>query len=169
MNESIRSDRLNFKIGSFEWLNFFGLPIFLILVSFFFLYSYLKDVTNQDSQIFLISFVLTIFIGIVSYRVQLERLKFKTLKISKELETLKVEVRELLTDNKWEIDYDNKKFLQATFRGNIFNLDMLTLRYGKSEIQWNVIHHPQSHNSIAALFSLNRQGRKMIEKIKACA
>jgi hypothetical protein len=78
-------------------------------------------------------------------------------------------VRQLLTDNKWEIDYDNKKFLQATFRGNFFNLDMLTLRYGKSEIKWNVIHHPQSHNSIAALFSLNRQGRKMIEKIKACA
>lgn len=169
MNESIRSDRLNFKIGSFEWLNFFGLPTFLILVSFFFLYSYLKDVTNHDSQIFLISFVLTFFIGIVSYRVQLERLKFKILKTSKELETLKDEVRELLTDNNWEIDYDNKNFLQATFRGNILNLDMLTLRYGKSEIKWNVIHHPQSHNFIATLFSLNRQGKKIIEKIKACA
>lgn len=169
MNESIKSDRLNFKIGSFEWLNYFGLPTFLILISFFFLYSYLKDYTNQDDQIFLISFVLTIFIGVVSYRVQLGRLKFKTLKISKELETLKDELRELLTNNKWEIDYDNQKFLQATFRGNIFNLDMLTLRYGKSEIKWNVIHHPRSHNSIAALFSLNRQGRKIIEKIKACA
>lgn len=169
MNKSIKSDRLNFKIGSFEWLNFFGLPTYLVLLSFLFLYSYLKDSTNQDTQIFLISFVLTFFIGIVSYLIQLKRLKFKTLKISKELDSLKDELRELLLDNKWEIDYDNKKFLQATFRGNIFGLDMLTLRYGKSEIQWNVIHHPRSHNSIAALFSLNRQGRKIMEKIKACA
>jgi len=44
---------------------------------------------------------------------------------------------------------------------------MLTLRYGKSEIKFNVIHHPHSSNSIAVLFSLNRQGRKIIAKIKA--
>jgi hypothetical protein len=169
MNTIIKSDRLSFKIGSFEWLNFFGLPAFFIFISFIFLYSFIKDSSNKDSQMFLVSFVLTVFIGVVSYIIQFKRLKFKTLKITKEIEILKVEIRELLTDNKWEIDYDNRKFLQATYRGSIFGLDMLTLRYGKSEIKWNVIYHPQSNNSLAALFSLNRQGRKIVEKIKACA
>lgn len=162
----LKSDRLYFKIGSFEWLNFFGIPLFSILAGFIFLFSYLKDST---SQMLLFSFVLSLSFGIVSYVIQSKRLKFKTLKISKELEILKTEIRELLKNNKWDINYDNKMYLQATYRGSIFNLDMLTLKYAKTEIKWNVINHPQSDNSIAALFSFNRPGKNIIRKIKACA
>jgi len=75
---------------------------------------YINEIKNEDSQILIYSFSLTIVLGIILYFVQLERLRFKTLKSSKELEILKSEVKKLLSDNKWEIDYDNKKFLQAT-------------------------------------------------------
>jgi hypothetical protein len=169
VKDNIKSDRLILKIGSFEWINFFGIPVFLILISFFILFSYLKDFNIQDSPTSLLYFALFILIGIGSFYIQLKRLRFKTLKISKDLELFKIEIRELLKAHKWEIEYDNKTFLQATFRGNIFNLDMVTLRYGKSEIKWNVIHHPQSHNSIACLFSFNIKGKKLMRKIKACA
>ncbi len=167
MPDWIKPDKLRFKIGSLEWMNFFGLPSFLILISLINAYFYFNDMNHSASKTFLIGFVLTLVIGFISYKIQQKRLNYKVFKLNTDLLEFKEKARQLLKENHWEIDYDNKQFIQATFRGNIFNLDMLTLRFKKDEIQWNIIHHPGSHNSIAAVLTLNRQGKKMIKKIIA--
>ena len=167
MKDWIKPDRIVFKIGSLEWLNYFGLPIGFIVLSLIQFYFLLKDLTGSKNEIYFLGFVLTFLLGLTTYYIQIRRLRFKTIKLKRDLNDLKSDINSILISNGWEIDYDNKLCLQATYKGSIFNLDMLTLRFRKSEIQWNVIHHPHSHNSIAALFTLNRQGNRILKKIKA--
>nr|WP_319997658.1 hypothetical protein [uncultured Draconibacterium sp.] len=170
MKNSIKSDRLSFKFGSLEWLNFYGLPIFLLILGFIGLFFFIKGF-NQINKISDLVFyvIICLLSGLLLILRQRNRLKFKRFDLNVELEDFKIKVRELLNDNKWEIDYDNKTFLQATYRGSIFGLDMLTLKFNDKEILWNVIHHPGSHNSIAATFSINRHGKRVIKKIKTSA
>lgn len=169
MPNYIKPDKIKFKLGSFEWMNFFGLPSSLIIISLFPLYFYLKDIDNATSKTELTGFIVIMVIGIATYIFQFSRLNYKTFKLNNSIIEFKERTRKLLEENKWQIDYDNQNYLQATFRGNIFNLDMLTLRFKKNEIQWNIIHHPESRNMIAALLPFNRQGKKMIKKIIASA
>jgi len=58
--------------------------------------------------------------------------------------------------------------VQAVQRGSLLNLEMITLVFKERYIRWNVIHHPESQNSIAALLSFNRYGKRIIKQIKAC-
>ncbi|MCB0380468.1 MAG: hypothetical protein KDD24_04375 [Flavobacteriales bacterium] len=169
MKDWIKNDRIVFKIGSLEWLNYYGLPAGILGLSLIQLFFLFKDFDNLKYDVILLNFCLTLILGIGTYYLQIIRLRFKSFKINKDLDAFKNEIRLLFDSNKWKIDYDNQQYMQATYRGSIFNLDMITLRFKKNEIQWNVIHHPWSHNAIAALLTLNRQGYKMIKQIKAIA
>jgi len=169
MKEHIKANRLSFKVGTFEWLNFFGLPVGLIVFSLIMLFFFIKDRFSMDSINNLIAFVVLASFGVITYYIQLRKLKLKTFQLKRNIEEFKKEVRKILNTNKWAIEYDNKSFLLATQRGSVFNLDMIILKFDKSLIKWNVIHHPRSNNSIAALFSLNIYGKKIIKLIKASA
>ena len=170
MRSSIKSDRLSFKLGSLEWLNFYGLSVFLLILGFIGLFFIIKDFNQIDNIIdFALFSTFCLLSGLLLILRQKKRLKFKRFDLNGELEDFKTKVRELLNDNKWEIDYDNKTFLQATYRGSVFSLDMLTLKFKNKEILWNIIHHPGSLNSIAATFSLNKHGKQIIKKIKTNA
>ncbi|TDN98879.1 hypothetical protein [Sunxiuqinia elliptica] len=166
MRSSIKSDRLSFKFGSLEWLNFYGLTVFLLILGFIGLFFIIKDF-NQIDKItdFALFSTFCLLSGLLLILRQKKRLKFKRFNLNGELEEVKIKIRKLLTDNKWDINYDNKTFLQATYRGSLFNLDMLTLKFKDKEILWNIIHHPGSHNSIAATFSFNKHGKQIIKRI----
>ena len=169
MKEWIKNDRLKLNIGSLEWLNFFGLPTGLIVLGLINLTFVFKTADKEKLLTFLIGFLSCCIIGVLTYLFQLHRLKFKSLKLDKELNDFKNELRKKLKQNDWEIDYHNKLYLQATYRGSLINLDMLTMRFTKTEIKWNVIRHPHSHNAIATLITINKQGKKIIKLMKASA
>lgn len=164
MRNSIKSERLSFKFGSLEWLSFYGLPIFLCILSFIGLFFFIKDFNKISDLPFFI--IICLLSGLLLILRQRKRLKFKRFALCGEVEDFRTKVRELLKVNKWEIDYDNKIFMQATYRGSLFSLDMLTLKFKDKEILWNIIHHPGSHNSIASTFSVNRHGKQIMKKIK---
>lgn len=169
MKGNIKPNKIYFKIGSLEWLTFFGIPIALIahgLISGFF---YFKDMNSFKAMDFLIVSVSTFLIGILTYLLQLKRLNFKSFELTKKLEDFKENARTTLTGNNWRIENDNQNFIVASSQGKLFSSDMLVLRFKKKEIQWNLIQHPWSHNSLAALLNLNKKGKKMLEKIKASA
>lgn len=169
MKDWIKKDRLKFKVGSLEWMNYFGLPTGLIMFGIIFLNFIFKTNDSDKNLVMLIGFIFCTIIGVLTYFLQLRRLKFKSFKFDRELSDFKNYVREILEKNNWEIDYDNELYLQATYRGSLINLDMLTLRFSKTEIRWNVIRHPLSHNAVANLITINKQGKKMIKQIKASA
>lgn len=166
MRSNIKSDRLSFRFGSFEWTNFFGFPVFLIFIGFIGLSFFFKSLNVTDRIYEFCSFLFCLLSGFLLYLYQERRLKFRRIELNGELEDFKTKVRALLRENQWEIDYDNKIFLQATYRGSVLNLDMLTLKFKNKEILWNIIHHPGSHNSIAAMFAQNRKGKLIMKRIK---
>lgn len=169
MKDWIKKDRLKFKVGSLEWMNYFGLPTGLVMFGIMFLIFVFKTDDSDKISVMLTGFISCFVIGVLTYFIQLHRLKFKSFKIDRELSDFKNYVRDILKKNNWEIDYDNELYLQATYRGSLINLDMLTLRFSKTEIRWNVIRHPLSHNAIANLITINIQGKKMIKQIIASA
>ena len=142
------------------------MTIFLLILGFIGLFFIIKDF-NQIDKItdFALFSTFCLLSGLLLILRQKKRLKFKSFDSNVELEVFKIKIRELLNDNKWDINYDNKTFLQATYRGSLFSLDMLTLKFKDKEILWNIIHHPGSHNSIAATFSFNKQGKQIIKRI----
>jgi hypothetical protein len=168
MKNTIKKNKISFKIGSLQWLNFFGMPIGLIGFSFIQIFLIIKD-SNTPNNTQILCPIIILILGVSTYYFQTKRLLFKTLKINKDILIFKNEIREILNNNEWKIDYDNKLYLQARYEGSLFNSDMLTLKFKKSEIQWNIIHHPNSQNSIASLFTLNKQGNRIIKKITAIA
>jgi hypothetical protein len=169
MKEHIKPNKIFFKIGSLEWLTFFGLPIALIANGLICGYFYLQDVNYIKASDFLIVSILTLLLGVITYLLQLNRLKYKTFKLTKELEEFRELTRSILTVNNWRIENDNQKFIVASSKGKMFSSDMIILRFNKKEIQWNLIQHPWSHNSGAALLNLNRKGEKILKEIKASA
>jgi hypothetical protein len=169
MKEWIKKDRIKFKLFSLERLNFFGLPFGLVAFSLISLYFIIIDWDGQLDDVNVKSFVFCLVAGLIGYFVQLRRLRFKKFILNQDLDEFKECLRNELRSNNWKIEYDNQAYLQATYQGSIFNLDMLTFRFKKSEIQYNLIRHPNDLNSIAALLTLNRPGRKLLKKIKTCA
>lgn len=167
MKDTIKGNKISFRIGSLQWLNFFGIPTALMGFSFIGFFSIIKDQTSPNENTIILCSIVALILGVGTYYLQKKRLLFKTLKINKDIEILKNEIRTILNSNDWKINYDNKLYLQATYGGSLFNSDMLTLKFKKSEIQWNVIHHPYNQNSIVALFTLNKQGNSVIKKITA--
>lgn len=165
MKDTIKKNKISFKIGSLQWSIFFGLPVGLIVIGLLPIISIIKDLDTLKDN-FLIAFsIVNIILGIATYYFQKRRLLFKTLKVNKDVKILKTEIRDILNNNQWKINYDNPLFLQATYNDSLFNQDMLTLKFKKHEIQWNIIHHPYSHNSFASLFTLNKQGNNVMKKI----
>ena len=169
MKDWIKKDRLEFKIGSLEWINFLGFPVGLIMLSLINLFFVFKTGDSEKLAVLLSCFIVCFITGTLSYFLQLRRLRFKSFRLDKELGKFKNDLREILKRSNWEIDFDNELYLQATYRGSVTNLDMMTLRFTKEEIRWNVIRHPLSHNSIAALITFNKHGKRIIEQIKANA
>jgi hypothetical protein len=167
MKVTIKKNKISFKIGSLQWSNFFGLPIALIVIGLMPIIFIIKDPDDSKNNFLITYSIVNIILGIVTYYIQKRRLIFKTLKVDKDVKVLKTKIRDILNNNQWKINCDNQLYLQASYSGSLYNSDMLTLKFKKSEIQWNIIHHPHSMNSFASLFTLNKQGNIIMKKIMA--
>jgi len=158
------NNELYIKPGSLGWLNYFGIPTFLIGIGLTALFIYLiKGVGLKDISIYLI----VIAIGTVLYIYQKKKLKFKSLDLNIPTDLFIEKTRKLLLNEGWKIEYDNKEYLQAIYRDGLFRLDCLTIKKYKHKIDYNLIHHPEDHNSIASLIDLNLKGKKTLKKIIA--
>lgn len=165
MRNWVKPNGLSFQIGSMEWMNFFGTSIAFVLLGILEFSIWLK---SSDKQFLFISITL-IPLGLIVYYIQFLRLKFRTFPLERDLICFKEDIKSILLSEGWTINYNNKQFLIATYERSIFNNDMLTIRFKKAEIQWNLVRHPDNTNSIATFFTLNRQGNKVMKRIKACA
>jgi len=167
MEKIVRKDRLFYKIGSLGWLGFFGIPMFLVVMGiiFFILNFYSSRLGFSE----IINQLLLILVGIILYIYQWSKLKFKSLDLIVPIDKFVESTRNLLEEEGWDIEYDNKEYLQAVFRNGRFRLDLLTIKFSKQKIKYNLVHHPEDHNSIASLLSLNLKGRKTLKKILAIA
>lgn len=167
MKTNNHTNRLKLK-DRYQWFEHFLAPIILSFVFTYLGLSLILNLTYYSDNFLIIVILSCIPIGIGTYYFQSNKLKFNFFTLTKDIESFKKELRELFLKEGWDIEHDTKNFIQASYNG-LFTFDMLTLKYKKNEIQWNVIHHPDTRNIIASLFSINIRGRRMIKKIKASA
>ena len=83
---------------------------------------------------------------------------------------LKEQIRKLLADGGWRIEYDNQRYLQAVNRKGIpfLDCDLLILGWRSDEIRWALVYDPW-YNMAGGIFTFNRYGRKTVKAIKALA
>ena len=163
----IKPKKLVFKTLSLEWVNHFGLPIFMGMLG---LMSLFYGLRQPEPDRFLIGFGMTqLILGSVLYWTQLRRLRFQSFSCYKSRKVFREETRQLLIQNGWDVDYDNQQFLQATLKTGFSQSTLITLRYKKDEVQWNLIRHPLNNNAIALLLPVRKRGHQMIKKIEAQA
>jgi hypothetical protein len=164
MNHSKKKYRL--KLRGADWGEHFLTPMLIGFVTgyvFAFLFLNLIEYQRYTFPI-CISFAMSI--ALVTYFIQLKKLQFKTLKTSREMPLVKVEITEFLKTEGWDIDHDTQKFLQASYRRSFLSVSMLTIRFLTDEIQWNVIEHPHWMNPTGSLFSPHIKAKRMISRIK---
>lgn len=169
LKEQMKSTKVYYKIGSHEWLTYFGLPIALIFQGIFGCSFYLRDTTSIKADNFLRVGIPVLIVGILTYWWQSKRLNFKKLSLNQDLEEFKRLAREIFIEYNWQIENDNKNFMVASSQKKLFSSDMIVLKFGKKEIQWNLLEHPWTHNSGAALLGLKLEGKKVLKKIKSIA
>ncbi|TDN99792.1 hypothetical protein DET65_3566 [Sunxiuqinia elliptica] len=82
------------------------MTIFLLILGFIGLFFILKDL-NQIDKItdFALFSTFCLLSGLLLILCQKKRLKFKSFDLNVELEEFKIKIRELLNDNKWDINY----------------------------------------------------------------
>ena len=125
MNNSVKHDRLKFKIGSCGRMNFFGLPVAFIVLGIINLYFIFITEIREKQIVFIIGFIGCLTIGVLMYLLQLYRLRYKSFKLNRDLKDFKDDLRDILISNDWEIDYDNNKYMQATYRGSVINQNVV--------------------------------------------
>lgn len=120
--------------------------------------------TENYSVVFLI-------FGIVLYYYQLKKLRFKTIRLTTSTDEFKANALKILNEDGWEIDYNNINYIQAIHRKRITSFPLITIRFYKKEIRWNLVYHPESKKigAIGALLSPNTYGKKTMKKIIASA
>jgi hypothetical protein len=164
----VESTKLKYNFGSLGWLTFFGIPVFVIVISSIIaveilIHSFmLKSILPPESYS-----IIFLIMGISSYFIQLRKLQFKSTKLTKPVEEFKADVIKILNEDGWEIEFNNLIYLQAIHRKRITSLPLITIRFYKDEIRWNLVYHPEGHNSIGALLSPKTFGKKTLKKIIA--
>jgi hypothetical protein len=159
-----KNNKLYIKIGSLAWLNFYGIPTFLMGVGFT---AFIINLINGTRLKGFYNNLVVISIGIVLYIYQTKKLRFKSIDLKIPCDQFIENTRNLLLSEGWTIDYDNREYLQAVYRTKIFRLDCLTIKKYKHKIEYNLIHHPEDHNSIASLIDFNVNAKKTLNKIIA--
>ena len=159
------------KPFSIEWVNYhcFLHPVNYfrdILLLLFFLATSFRDFGIGIGWAALLLFGA----GFALHVLQRRKLKFKSIPLSGQPDGLKDQIRKLLSDEGWRIEYDNQRYLQAINRKGIpyLDCDLLILSWRSDEIRWALVYDPW-YNIAGGIFTFNRYGRKTVKAIKALA
>ena len=148
------------------------LPLFLHPVNYFrdilFLLFYPRPHSGISGSV--LAALLLFGAGFALHVLQRRKLKFKSIPLSGQPDGLKDQIRKLLSDEGWRIEYDNQRYLQATNRKGIpyLDCDLLILSWRNDEIRWALVYDPW-YNIAGGIFTFNRYGRKTVKAIKALA
>ena len=119
----IRHDRICLKPFSIEWINYHSFSIVLVISGTFFCCYFVSDLIHGFWDRYWLAALLLFGAGFALYTIQCRKLKFKSIPLSGQHDGLKEQIRKLLADGGWRIEYDNQRYLQAVNRKGIPFLD----------------------------------------------
>ena len=166
----IRHDRICLKPFSIEWVNYHCFSILLIISGIFFSCYFIRNLIQGFRDRYWLAALLLFGAGVALHVLQRRKLKFKSIPLSGQPDGLKDQIRKLLSDEGWRIEYDNQRYLQAANRKGIpyLDCDLLILSWRNDEIRWALVYDPW-YNIAGGIFTFNRYGRKTVKAIKALA
>ena len=115
----IRHDRICLKPFSIEWINYHSFSIVLVISGTFFCCYFVSDLIHGFWDRYWLAALLLFGAGFALYTIQCRKLKFKSIPLSGQHDGLKEQIRKLLADGGWRIEYDNQRYLQAVNRKGI--------------------------------------------------
>lgn len=110
--------------------------------------------------------IVTILMAIVTFYLQSRKLKWKVLAF-KDSKMAYASIKEVLLNEDWIVNANKEKTMIQATRKN--SLELLTLVIEKDKIKWNLIHHPYDRNAFLSLFASNKNGKRMIGRLKTAA
>jgi hypothetical protein len=169
--EQVKSDKVVFKFGSYEWLTHFGLPIGLMIIGVIGIFSIVKDITHdkQIDSVYLWFHLPILIISFLAYWLQLQKLNLKLLNTCKNIQACRETIRKSLLERGWTIEYDNKNVLIASAEGTFCD-EQLIVKYKTDAIFWTAINHPGNHNALASQVCNMKKANRLVAGIRAaCA
>lgn len=167
-----KADRDRLKIGFDGWLEFFGVPVFVIFFGAMILWYEIFPSEDSVNRLHWGWGAGLIAVGAALYAVQHRKLRFRTLGAPSDLDSFRDGVRKIMKKGGWYLAYDNKRFMQALYRGGsgfsgVGGKDMVTLRFRGGTVLYNIIKDPEMpRGGGAALLSRCRRGKRLIKEIR---
>lgn len=164
----IKSDRIELKPFSLEWANYHFLAVLALFFGLLQLYFFLADCLHGTPDTEWLFALCCFAVSYCLYLFKSRKLKHKRLDIACNDDIHKAKIITLLEANGWEICYNNRQFLQASYL-KLFPCSILfILIWKRNRTLWNCIYDPFHHGLTLGLLS-DWIGRKVAKKIERLA
>lgn len=163
----IKSDRIELKLFSIEWVNYHFLAILFLVFGLLQLYFFIADCLHGTPDRKWLSALCCFAVSYCLYLFKSRKLKHKRLRIACNDDMHKAKIIELLEANGWKIHYNNRQYLQAS-RWPHSTASLFLLIWKRDRTLWNCILDPFYKDVTIGLIS-NLIGRKVAKKIERLA
>ena len=174
INKSIDTNEL--QLTSWEKFDHYGIVFFSFLIPLMPLYFYLKDLINGDSDGLnfgmLLFIIIPSIIGLLFYRLQRNRLKFKIVETNLPKDEVIKIINQVATELKWKIYKTSDKIIEAKTYPSFFSGswgEQITILFDNKRILVNSICDLDQRSSVVSMGRNKKNMNKLIQEIEqAC-
>ena len=161
------------KLGNWDKLSHYGIVLFLFFIPamfiFFHLKGYFEGTPKPFKQIEIWCMIIPTLIGILFYRIQLNRLKFKPIQTNLTRDEIEKIIEKVAKELEWHPHIVDEKFIVAkTHPGFLSGSwgEQITVLFDRNQVLVNSICDPDKKSSIVSMGRNIQNEKKLIEEIK---
>ena len=174
-NEQIKYsiETCKMKLGKWDKFNHYGIVGFLFIIPstliFFHLKDYFQGTTRPLREGEIWFFIIPSILGLLFYRLQKNRLKFKSIETNLTREELDPIIEKVANELEWTPYLTNKKIIIAKTHPSFFSGswgEQITILFDKNRILVNSICDPDKRSSVVSMGRNKKNMNRLIEEIK---
>ncbi|MFT5778596.1 MAG: hypothetical protein ACI837_001552 [Crocinitomicaceae bacterium] len=166
MKDIIKSERISYASEPLNWFSHYSISIMFIVFGLLNITVFAPNYNDPNIFIDYLTGSFPLVLGIILFFVQRKKLNYKSFSTAKSPQEARVEIRNVLIDNEWEIDHDTQYFIYAVRRKKGLYLGAVSFRFGNKKIKYN-LHNRRVVEPLYALFSTNYTGKKLLQAVKS--
>ncbi len=160
------------KLGNWDKFNHYAIVGFLFIIPALFIFFHLKDYFQGTSRPFregeIWFMIIPSILGLLFYRIQRNRLKFKSINTKLTREELDPIIEKVATELEWIPYVSNKKIIIAKTHPSLFSGswgEQITILFHKNQILVNSICDPEKRSSVVSMGRNKKNMNRLIEEI----
>lgn len=161
------------KLSFWDKLTHYGIVLFLFFIPSVFIFLRLKDYFNGTPKAFknaeLWFMIIPTLLGLLFYKFQKKRLKFKSIKTELTREELDPIIEQVANELKWTPYIVNKKMIIAktypSFMSGSWG-EQITILFDKDSVLVNSICDPDKRSSVVSMGRNTQNEKTLLERIK---